>query len=718
MTQAKRPRPAARPARPPRPSGSPGPAASASEGPHRLLVAALFFLMAIPLYANTIGHQYALDDAMVITQNAYTKRGVEGIVDILTHDSFAGFPLVAKDLVSGGRYRPLSIVTFALEYQVAGASPHLSHAVNLVLYGITGALLYLLLARLLPPKARSRWWMSPAFLVTLLYMAHPLHTEIVANIKGRDEILAFLFALAGFHAYLSYEERAEGRGNLDLAAGGLFLFLGLLAKESVFPFFVIIPLGLWFFRRTRGRRLGVAVAGMVVPLAVYFAARTAFAGSMKWVRTVEILNDPFAFASFSQRVATVFETFGIYLRLFLFPHPLTHDYYYDQVPLTDFGHVSSLLPAAIAIGLAVVAVAGIRRRSPIAFGLLFFAFGFSIVSNLFMSIGTTMAERFLYIPSLGLAIAFVYAIYALAEKMGRPTGARAASVLLIAMSTAFAAKTVARNRDWKDNLTLFTADLAASSRSAKEQGDLASTLASMADEEKDPAVRQQLVDDAILHFRKAIEIYPEHSLAWFGLGNVLAKQGTARLPEAIECYRHVVSLEPRKAVAYLELALAADRLGDHATALENVRRYRSLKPEDSEVELLEATYLERNGQVDSAIVSCEGLIRREPRNAAALAEAGRLLATYRHDYPGAAAYMSRSLAIDSTKSATYENLGSLQILIGEPRVAVQTLERGLARFGDTYLLNWNLGGAWQRLGDPAKSARYFARAREISGTPH
>jgi tetratricopeptide (TPR) repeat protein len=99
-----------------------------------------------------------------------------------------------------------------------------------------------------------------------------------------------------------------------------------------------------------------------------------------------------------------------------------------------------------------------------------------------------------------------------------------------------------------------------------------------------------------------------------------------------------------------------------------------------------------------------------------LAEAGRLVATHRHDYAGAAVYLSRALAIDSTKADYYENLSSLQILLGEPRAAIQTLERGLARFGDTYLLNWNLAGAWQRLGDPAKAARYFARAKELSGT--
>ncbi len=679
-------------------------------------MALFFLLLAIPLYGNTLGNHYAVDDAMVITENSYTKRGIRGIPDILTHDSFEGFPIVRKDLVSGGRYRPLSIATFALEYQAAGPAPALSHFINLVLYGVTGALMYLLLARFFQSEPRIGWWMTPAFLITLLYMAHPLHTEIVANIKGRDEILGFLFALAGFHACLSYYERPIGRGILDLVASGVFIFLGLLAKESVLPFLASIPLGLWFFRGVRGRRLGVVFGTLILPIAVYFVARTVFAGPMKLVHTADLLNDPFAFASFEERLGTVFKTFGIYLRLFLVPHPLSHDYYYNQVPLTGFGHLSSLLPAAIALGLGIVALAGVPRRNPIAFGLLFFALGFSIVSNLVFSIGTTMAERFLYIPSLGLAISFVLAVDCVSEKLLGKVGRRAAAIFLIALSTAFSVKTIVRNFDWKDNFTLFTADLKVSSRSAKEQGDLASTLVAMADKEKDPITRQRLIDDAVLHFRKAVEIYPGHSLAWYGLGSVLFKQGGDRLPEAIECFRRVVSFEPRKAVAYLSLALAADQLGDRETALSNVRRYRSLNPGDGDAALLEVEYLERYGQVESAIGACEDLLRRQPRNAAAWADAGRLVATYRHDYTKAADYLARAIDLDSTKVAYYENLSSVQIVLGQPRAAVQTAERGLARFGDTYLLNWNLAGAWQKLGDPGMAARYLARANQLSGS--
>jgi len=698
-----------------RPRTQPRSPSVAGRGPRRTLMV-FFFLLAIPLYGNTLGNRYALDDGLFITGNAYVKNGVRGIPDIFSHDSFKGYFKDQKEIISGGRYRPLSIATFALEYQVAGLAPAMSHSINLVLYGVTGALLYLLLARLFGSEAKSRWWSEPPFLITLLFMTHPLHTEVVANIKGRDEILALLFGIAGFHAFLSYCERPSGKGTLSLVGGGLFILLGLMAKETVIPFVAIIPLGLWFFRSEHRQRLGVVFGTLILPLVIYFVARMVFAGPMKILPTAELLNDPFAYASTQERVATIFKTLGIYLRLFFFPHPLTHDYYYNQVPLTRLGDPSSWIPAVITLGLATFAVAGTRNKSPIAFGLLFFAITFSIVSNLFFSIGTTMAERFLYVPSLGLAISFVFGVLLFSEKLMGRTGPRIAAILLIVVSVLFSAKTVARNPVWKDNLTLFSTDVKVSPNSAKVRSALAATLSDMADKEQDLAVRRRLIDDAIVHLKRAVEIYPGSAETWFDLGNLLSKQGKERAAEAIQCYRRTISLEPGHALAYRNLALASNQVGDYQAALSNIRHFRLTKPGDMEAGLLEAGYLENAGRADEAVGVYEKLVRFQPRNAMGWREAGQFYARTRHDYARASDYMKTAIALDSSKVSYYEDLGSVQILNGQQRAAVQTLESGRARFGDTYLLEWNLGVAWQRLGDQEKSEGHLARAKQLSAS--
>jgi Flp pilus assembly protein TadD len=383
--------------------------------------------------------------------------------------------------------------------------------------------------------------------------------------------------------------------------------------------------------------------------------------------------------------------------------------------LAHLGDPSSFLPALITLGLAAYAVAGMRGRNPIAYGILFFAITFSIVSNLLFSIGTTMAERFLYIPSLGLAIAAVLGVEALSGRLVGRNGARVAAGFLILICAAYSVKTISRNPAWKDNYTLFTTDIKVSPNSAKIQAAVASILEEEANKKKDPALHQALIEQAIRHFRRAIQIYPEHSLAWFGLGNILAAQGNENAKEAIQCYRHVVALEPDKAVAFRNIALTADKIGDFETALEGIRSYRRLRPADIEAGLLEASYLHKSGRVGEAIRVREEVARANPRNAQLWSDMGLFFANTAHDYGKAVEYLDRAIQLDSTKVGYYENLGYAQILNKQPRAAVQTLEKGVARFGDTHLLQWNLGVAWDKLGDWKKSDRALARAKELSG---
>jgi len=671
----------------------------------------MLFVLAFGLYGNTLGHLYALDDGIVITSNVYTKQGLRGIPDIFRHDTFYGCFQAEKNLVSGGRYRPLSLATFAVEYQLAGANPHLSHAVNVLLYGLTGMLLYLLLRRLLGDAGRQEGWSSVPFLAAFLFMTHPLHTEVVANVKGRDEILALLFTLVSFLGCLRYRDGGRARIAVLITAGASF-FLAALAKESALPFLVIIPLGLWFFRPARPGRLIAVVAALLVPAAAYFAMRSAFAGPAAVLKTTEILNDPFVGATTAQRLATVSKTFGIYLRLFLFPHPLTHDYYYNQVPIVDLGSPSALLPLAIALSLAAVALAGVPARRPVAFALLLFGFSFSIVSNLFFAVGTTLAERFLYVPSVGLALALVVALRASLQKAVGPRGLETAGVLVVGLSLVFSMLTVARNPAWKDNLTLFTTDVKTSPRSAKLQTAVASVLADSAATQPDSLRRQQMLQAAVAHVQQALRIYPRHSLAWALLGNLRLQIGKDPAREALECYRKAAEYQPEMAVALRNAALAETRLGDHRAALADLRRVRSLGGMDADALLLEAGALEALGAPDSALAVFQEALRARPQDGLALGRIGMIYGLHRRDYPTAIGYLSRAVVLAPDERSNFENLGIAQALGGQPAAAIQTFRTTLSRFGGSPALYANFGLAWQSLGQADSARFYFARAKD------
>ena len=163
----------------------------------------ILFCLGFLIYANTWTHDYALDDSIVIVDNVFTSKGLSGIKDLFTSDTFYGFfNQSGKDnLVQGGRYRPLSLATFALEVELFGMKPGVSHWINSLLYALLGLLVFSVLNRLFKDQRQG---VVIAFWSTLLFVVHPLHTEVVANIKGRDEILALGFALLALDSAIKY----------------------------------------------------------------------------------------------------------------------------------------------------------------------------------------------------------------------------------------------------------------------------------------------------------------------------------------------------------------------------------------------------------------------------------------------------------------------------------------------------------------------------------
>ena len=153
----------------------------------------ILLALAILLYANTLGHNYTQDDAIVIYDNMFTQEGFAGIPGLLSNDTFYGFfkEEGKANLVSGGRYRPLTPIMFAVEWALFGRSPFIGHLINVLSYAFLALILYLTLSQVMN-KGRVPELSLFIFLITLFYVSHPLHTEVVANIKGRDEIISMI----------------------------------------------------------------------------------------------------------------------------------------------------------------------------------------------------------------------------------------------------------------------------------------------------------------------------------------------------------------------------------------------------------------------------------------------------------------------------------------------------------------------------------------------
>jgi hypothetical protein len=340
----------------------------------------LLLIFSFLLYGNTLVNEYALDDAIVITQNQFTKKGIAGLGDIFTSEYFTGFFGVKKDLVAGGRYRPFSVATFAVEYDFFGENPFVGHLINILLYALTCILLYKILSALFINFKFKFKWLSLPLITVLLYMFHPIHTEVVANIKGRDELLSILGALGAMYYAIIYFEKAEKKYLLYIF---VLFAMGMFSKESAITFIFTIPLAVWFFmpQHFSMKKITMVLLPMVVATVVYLIARYKVLGPMTAPIANELMNDSFLGMTGGQKYATIFYTLGVYLKLLLVPHPLTFDYYPYHIPVMQWSDWQSMVSLVLNLGLGVVSLILLKRKHVISFALLFYFATISPMSN-------------------------------------------------------------------------------------------------------------------------------------------------------------------------------------------------------------------------------------------------------------------------------------------------------------------------------------------------
>ncbi|MEA1873559.1 MAG: glycosyltransferase family 39 protein [Bacteroidota bacterium] len=475
----------------------------------------VFFLIIVVFvfYVNTISHDYALDDKMVIQNNEFTQAGISGIGKILTTDMMAGMFGEKSQIVQGGRYRPLSMITFAVEQSLFGGNPHISHFINILLYALLVLLIYRVLQKLFPQNKDAIW--SVPFIAALLYAAHPIHTEIVANIKGRDEILAMLGAFAAFWFAIRY---VESKKLLPLIWAFICLFLGFMSKEIALSFVFVIPFSLWFFRIGNTRQIFMTLMPVLAAAIVYVIIRISVLGQLMGEESGQLMNNPFLHADAGEKYATIFMTLGMYLKLLVFPHPLTWDYYPYHVELIQWADWRAILPLLLSIGLLALAVIGLKNRKIYAWAIWFYAATLAMTSNLIINIGAFMSERFMFFPSLAfvLLIAVLIVRFAHISKQNR----QIVSIVLLILLSLYALKSISRNQVWENSYTLFQNDVEISSNSAKGNSSWGSELYAQAEEFQDTAKRNALMRQAIPYFEKAIDIHPRYVEPLVRMGNV------------------------------------------------------------------------------------------------------------------------------------------------------------------------------------------------------
>jgi hypothetical protein len=406
---------------------------------------------------------YVLDDTILVENNKFTSKGIAGIPEIFSTESFQGYFGDQKEMVEGGRYRPLSIASFAVEKSITGGNKAVAHLINVLLYALTGMFLYRVLLFMFP-KARSdtnrtKWFFTLPFVAAIIFIVHPLHVEAVANVKGRDEILAFLGELGILYFSFKYSEKEKPK---FLVYSFLCFFLGILSKENVITFLAIVPLTAYFFTKSSAAARIKIMLPLIAATIIYLVIRQQVLGHLfSGQEITNLMNNPFYGMNFGEKTATIFYTLLLYLKLLVYPHPLTHDYYPYHIPIMTWSDWAAILSLLLHLFLVIVAIRGWKKKSTVSYGILFYMITLSIVSNLVISVGTFMNERFVYHALLGFSIV---AAWLLVEKLKIKT----LGIAIFAFGTlALSLKTLQRIPDWKTMETLDASALKVSSNSAR-----------------------------------------------------------------------------------------------------------------------------------------------------------------------------------------------------------------------------------------------------------
>ncbi len=533
----------------------------------RRFLALVVFAVAGGVYLNTLGNDFVLDDRPLIEKNPLV-RDLRNLPILFLADYWA-------PSLESGLYRPVVMATYLLNRELTGPEPRGFHAVNVLLHAVVSVLVLFVMLRVSDDPA-------PAVAGAFLFATHAVHTEAVANVVGRAELLMALFTLASFLAWLRGREAGGAAGRRWTGASLALFFIALLCKETAVTLIGVLALHdlLWrtspeqgFVRRVRETllRYGRGYAAFALLVALYLGLRVYALGGLVLPPLLR-LDNPLVVLDPPWRVLNALQVALRYLGLLFFPLHLSYDYSFDQIPLiTSFADPRAwgvLLGVGTVVGAAVWAY---RASRTVFFGMGFYLITFSIVSNLIVLIGTILGERLLYLPSVGFCLALPAAIWHFVPRLALPpVRARAAFGALIALLAALhAARAVDRNPDWRHQDVLYLHDVEVVPNSAKALSNAGSILVNRGEHER-----------ALELYRKAIEIAPEFEKPYKMSGFAYTDLG--RDDEALAMYDKALRYGARDSALYNNLGYLLVERGQVARGVRLLEKAVELAPHNAE----------------------------------------------------------------------------------------------------------------------------------------
>jgi len=618
----------------------------------------IVFLVPFILYSNTFWNKFSFDDNFNV-QNERVKKGWTAIPEI-----FTSYYHQEENNTFG--YRPVVQSMFAIEHSLFGESPAMNHFINVLLYSLLCLMIFVLLKRLMPETQENI-----LLLIVILFAVHPVHTEVVASNKNREEIVAMLLGICSLYLFTLY---TENKKYIYLIPIPVLIFLSVLSKENALTYPLIFPL--IFILKTDIKTFNYKkyIVPGILTVIFFFIAWYAWKlpGKILPFEEKELFyfeNPLHSDHSFSAKLYTTGITLWFYIKILFVPYPLRYFYGYNMLPDDTINIIASVIGFIIFACLFIFAILNIRKHKELSFFIFFFLISISVFTNYFIPVNGIVGERLTFQASLGFC---GFIITAISMFKLRITFYKNAMKILYAVFVIFALMTFQRNRDWKNFETILKADIHKLENSAKGQVIYASWHMGQLMNKKSlgQCIHPEAVDRVIFYYNKSIDIYPNYYSSYNNAGTL---------------FYHIKN-KPDSALKYFRKALA-------------------IKPDYIEALYNSGICFNLINMTDSSIVQFEKLLKYKYNYSGAWVKLSEI---YREkkDFEKARIMGLNALIYDSLSDVPLINMGNICLLQLDTAKAVEWWEKAIEKNPHNPNLLFGLSRYFKQYENAEKADKY------------
>jgi protein O-mannosyl-transferase len=576
----------------------------------------LIFVLTFVIYGNGINNEYALDDNIVVDSNKMVEEGFKALPTIFKSR-------YANDAKQQYDYRPLVIASFAIEKQFFKKLPvaqtkedkkrkdkltqaNISHFINVLLYAISCILIFQVLLKLFD----SNNILLP-LIVTLIYLVHPLHTEVVDNIKSRDELMMFLFMLISIKYFFKYADTSKLK---YIIIAPIFVFLSVLSKKNGIALVGILPV-LMYFKSYNYKKILISCSTFIVLYGLFVLMKKGLV-STETVRNLKYFENPLIFeGTIIDRITVGLYCSFFYLKMLIFPVDLSFYYGYNQIPMATFKNWEVWVAILFYIPLAVYGIIQTYKRQVIGLGILLWLGTMLMVINVLFPIVGIVADRFSYMFSLGFCITVGFLLFKvfkidLSSENTKINLPGSFSAVLMGILIVYSGRTIARNPDWHDYLHLYTTDIQHLEESAKAHALIANTMYPQVitlfkKNPTNPALGSE-INKLVFHFKEAVRIDSTYATSLNNLGSVYLNF-YRDYPSAIKYCEKAIVYDTNYVEARYNSAFSHNAIGNYDQSIAHIKKVVEFNPDYLKIYDLLNGILKENNKIDEGIVIMENI---------------------------------------------------------------------------------------------------------------